>query len=89
MVADIQPIGSAMWGGRRPDGTYPQGDDTDQATPNPRVQVAIRDLLSMVLLVVGSICGILGGAILAGWGGALIAVGVILVPVALLLGAGD
>ena len=31
MVADIQPIGSAMWGGRRADGTYPQGEDADEA----------------------------------------------------------
>lgn len=78
-----------MWGGRRPDGTYPQGDDADATTPNPRVQVAIRDLLSMILLVVGAISLTVGAAVLAGWGGALIAVGVILIPVALLLGVGD
>lgn len=43
----------------------------------------------MVTLGLGTVCGVAGGFLVYGWGGALIAVWLTALPVALLMGNGD
>lgn len=86
-VADQQPVANAAWGGRRPDGTYPL--PVPETDDDPVLQVSRRDLASMVTLGLGTVCGVAGGFLVYGWGGALIAVWLTALPVALLMGNGD
>lgn len=80
-----------MWGGRREDGTYPQAVTDDEPTParGPRLHIGAWDLASMIILLVALIAGMTGGAVLFGWGGALIVLWATALPVALLIGLGD
>lgn len=87
-MAEQRPVANAAWGGRRADGTYPL-PTADTPADRRLIQASFRDFMSILLLLLGAVCGVAGGAIVAGWGGALIVVWLTAVPVALLMGTGD
>ena len=89
MAETVRAVGSAMWGGRDVKGEVVETDPGTVATP-PRISMSIRDLVSILLVVTGAMCGITGAAILWGTGGLLLAVAVVAAPIGLLIGlSGD
>ena len=84
-MADVRPIANAAWGGRAADGTAP-------ATPEPVVEprsVAVADFASILLLIVGTIAGMIGAALWLHPAAALVVLWITALPVALLIGWGD
>lgn len=86
----MEPVANAAWGGRAADGTYPLPVTEDPEAPvvdqAVTVSVSRRDLTSMIVLAGGTLCGIVGGVAVAGWGGGLLAAWATAIPVALMMG---
>lgn len=78
-----------MWGGRRADGTYPLSQ-VEPGGPRREFRVSMADMLSILMFVIACALVATGAGMLWDLGGALIATGLMLAPIAVLIGlSGD
>ncbi|MGV8972204.1 MAG: hypothetical protein ACOH10_07765 [Rhodoglobus sp.] len=86
-----QEVGSAMWGGLRfEDAGEPRATTAPEAAePQNRVPLTLsRPLLSLLLVIIATLLLATGAAMVLGPGGALLAVGAVILVVGLMLGIG-
>jgi hypothetical protein len=83
------PLGAAMWGGRAVDGTYPRVVPEVDDDAGMTVRVSAVDLTSLVLYLLGIALIVAGAGMLWGLGGAMLAAGCCVLPVAILMGLGS
>lgn len=92
-MAEQQPVANSAWKGRTADGgSIKAVTDDDVTNVEPVTQprsVSVRDLASILCIVVGVAAGMGGAAVLWGPGGLLLTLGVALYTVGLMLGAGE
>lgn len=84
-----RPVAFGAWAGRKPDGGLAAVPDDAPDAPPQGIVVSPRDLISLLLLVLGGLAGMVGLAGWIGWPGILIAFWLTAVPVALVMGTGE
>lgn len=75
-----------MWGGRNVDGDVTTTTIEGPATEPSKITMTVRDLVSILTVVAGVMCGITGAAVLLGIGGVLLVIMFVAVPIGVLIG---
>jgi hypothetical protein len=91
-VAEVRRARPQAWGAWKGQSPHPETDEAengDAPTEPSQITLSPRDLIALLLIVLGYIAGAIGLTAMFGWAGILVAFWITAVPTALVMGSGD